>query len=460
MVEVEAGAQGERLGGERPVTPPEQSGEALLGAQRLGAAALRRRGTGSRRPPPSGRPRPARRAPSRAAPPAPARGGPRGQRVRAGDRWAWSARLSTRDAPATTRRPVAPRAGSQPSAEPRRRGAEARSPSRAPSARARARLGLGRPRPAAGSRRRSRRAERPQHQHVAGLGARAVAHDVAAVRGPSSRGTRTGRRRRGAAALAHREGEPSCPAAGLDGVLRRPVGTTGFSIWPSRSISLTHWSGLSTESYCCAELGAVAEERPEADVDVVGVVAQRPGVVVDARVGHQRDDLVGLHRALERQQPSDRCVGDRARALVAGDRDAVDLAMSTASPVVCSETLPPLVDVVAVAALQRETVGLQAGAARNSSVASTRRSIWPVWMSLAPALVDLDARVGEHALLRAPPCSSAGSGRSSGSWRRGPRTGSCPWRGRSRSPRAASSRRGSASGRSAGRRCRRGGSRS
>ena len=68
-------------------------------------------------------------------------------------------------------------------------------------------------------------------------------------------------------------------------------------------------------------VGAV--ERAEADVDVVGVVGQRERVV-RAVEGHQRDDLVGLHRALQRQQAADRDVGDRAGALVADDRDAVD----------------------------------------------------------------------------------------------------------------------------------------
>ena len=40
---------------------------------------------------------------------------------------------------------------------------------------------------------------------------------------------------------------------------------------------------------------------------------------------HQRDDLVRLHRALQLQQVADQRLGDRARALVAEDRDAVDL---------------------------------------------------------------------------------------------------------------------------------------
>ena len=58
-------------------------------------------------------------------------------------------------------------------------------------------------------------------------------------------------------------------------------------------------------------------------------------------------------------------------------------AMSTALPEECSETLPEAVrkpwphfsDV---------TVGLKPLSERNSSVASTRRSIWPSWMSSRP----------------------------------------------------------------------------
>ena len=105
------------------------------------------------------------------------------------------------------------------------------------------------------------------------------------------------------------------------------------------------------------------------------------------------------------------------------------------------------------------TVGFRPEAARNSSVASTRRSIC--------AGADVVARRRRRSRCAgwrarggpAPPCSSAGSGRSWASRRRRRRTGSCPWRGRSRSTRAASSRRGSASGRCAGRRGRPGGSR-
>ena len=81
-------------------------------------------------------------------------------------------------------------------------------------------------------------------------------------------------------------------------------------------MSLIHWPGLRIELELAAELRVGAEQRLEADVDVVGVVGQRERVV-GALEGHEADDLVRLHRALQGEQPPDRDVGDRARALVA-----------------------------------------------------------------------------------------------------------------------------------------------
>ena len=57
--------------------------------------------------------------------------------------------------------------------------------------------------------------------------------------------------------------------------------------------------------------------------------------------------------------------------------------MSTASPVECSETLPSVVS-SECPHFSAETVGFSPETARNSSVASTRRSICPVWMSWRP----------------------------------------------------------------------------
>ena len=95
--------------------------------------------------------------------------------------------------------------------------------------------------------------------------------------------------------------------------------TVGLSMSPRRSISLIHCSGLRTASIWRAAFAVLAVERPPADVDVVVVVAHRERVV-GALEGHQGDDLVRLHRALQREQALDRDVGDRARALVADDR--------------------------------------------------------------------------------------------------------------------------------------------
>src|SRR5215208_7883270 len=81
--------------------------------------------------------------------------------------------------------------------------------------------------------------------------------------------------------------------------------------------------GLEDRVDPAGRLLALAVERPPTDVDVVGVVAHRERVV-RVVVGHQGDDLVRLHRALQRQQALDREVGDRPGALVTEDRHAVD----------------------------------------------------------------------------------------------------------------------------------------
>ena len=112
-----------------------------------------------------------------------------------------------------------------------------------------------------------------------------------------------------------------------------------------------------------------------------------------------------------------------------------------------------------MAALQAETVGFRPEEARNSSVASTRRSIAPERMSAAAAAVDRDAVVGEHAAGEGLLAHQHDLADREAPRRRSRTARSCPWRGRPRSTRAASSRRGSASGRCAGRRGRPGGSR-
>ena len=70
-----------------------------------------------------------------------------------------------------------------------------------------------------------------------------------------------------------------------------------------------------------AELLVSAEERSEADVDVVVVVAHRQRVRAEVE---QRDDLVRAHRALEAHQSAHGLLGDAAALLVADDRDVVD----------------------------------------------------------------------------------------------------------------------------------------
>ena len=73
--------------------------------------------------------------------------------------------------------------------------------------------------------------------------------------------------------------------------------------------------------------------------------------------------------------------------------------MSTASPVECSETLPEVVRRL-WPHLSEVIVSVKPFERRYSSTARTRRSIWPVAMSFAAALVDREALVGEDALLQ------------------------------------------------------------
>ena len=181
--------------------------------------------------------------------------------------------------------------------------------------------------------------------------------------------------------------------------------TVGLSISPRRSISLIHCLGLRIASICLAALAFVAVQRAEADVDVVVVVGHRERVV-GALEGHQRDDLVRLHRALEGQQALDRQVGDRARALVAEDRDAVD------GGDVDGGAGRVLGDVarggqVAVAALERADGRLQAGGGeeleRGEHAAVDRAGADVV------AAAAVDRRCGGRRARggRASPCSSA-----------------------------------------------------
>src|SRR4051812_17595339 len=142
-------------------------------------------------------------------------------------------------------------------------------------------------------------------------------------------------------------------------------------------------------------LFVVAVERAPADVDVVGVVGHRERVV-GALEGHQRDDLVRLHRALEGQEALDRDVGDRARALVAVDVDAVDRReVDRGAGGVLGHVARR--GQVAVTALHRGDGRLQAGGGEElerRKHAAVDRAGADV---LAAAVVDRDALVGEHA---------------------------------------------------------------
>ena len=112
-------------------------------------------------------------------------------------------------------------------------------------------------------------------------------------------------------------------------------------------------------------------------------------------VRHEADDLVRLHRALERQQAADRRVGDRAGALVAEDRRAVDRGD------VDGVAAAVLGDVArrgqpAVAALQRADRRAQAGHREQLQRREHAAVDAPGADVLAPAGIDRDPRVGEH----------------------------------------------------------------
>jgi hypothetical protein len=85
-------------------------------------------------------------------------------------------------------------------------------------------------------------------------------------------------------------------------------------------------AGLQQVGGLSAECLVVAEERPEADVDVIGVVAQ--GERVGAKI-EQRGDLVRAPRALQSHQHPDGLLRDAA-ALVSEYGTPSTLAMSTA----------------------------------------------------------------------------------------------------------------------------------
>ena len=252
------------------------------------------------------------------------------------------------------------------------------------------------------------RAERPDDEDVLRL-AGVTADDVPAVsrpQDPRDLDLDEGEQRRGAHAgrSAHARAVGGVVPAGLrDGLRRAPgrglprprlaaafgarlvtlidqrlgwIGTTGLRMRPRPETRRSHWSGRSM-------LTASLVVGLEAEVDVVPVIGHRVGVVGPG-VLHERDDLRGLHRALQRQQRPDGAVGDRAGALVAGDRDAVDrgdvdrvarLEWWETLPLAVKKPWPQRSEVI---------VGFMPRAARNEIEARTRRSTMPARMSARP----------------------------------------------------------------------------
>src|SRR3954447_24559257 len=109
-------------------------------------------------------------------------------------------------------------------------------------------------------------------------------------------------------------------SAGWDGVLRRRGRDARVLDLADALHERVPLARLEDRLRLAAQLRVLAEERVEADVDVIGVVRQRHRV---AAVVEQRDDLVRLNRALELHQSLDGLLGHVAGALVAVDRHAV-----------------------------------------------------------------------------------------------------------------------------------------
>src|SRR4051812_2073583 len=216
--------------------------------------------------------------------------------------------------------------------------------------------------------------------------------------GRAPTGARAGRSRRAGSVAPARRRAGGRRGLDVERVLRRRGQHGGVGDLAEAVHQLRPLARLQRRVQLAAELGVRPEERMEADVDVVVVVGQRERVV-GAGERHQRDDLVRLHRALEREQAADRDVGDRARALVADDRDPVDRGD------VDGVARRVLADVarrreVAVAAVQRADGRLQTAGGEELE----RREDAAVDVSgldVAPAaVVDLDVRAVEDPLLQ------------------------------------------------------------
>ena len=183
-------------------------------------------------------------------------------------------------------------------------------------------------------------------------------------------------------------------ARGLDRVLRRLEADLRVVDLLQAVDQLDPLVGLEHRVDPLGGLGVGAVERLPAHVDVVVVVAHRERVV-GALEGHQGDDLVGLHGALQGEQALDREVGDRALALVADDRDAVD------HRDVDGVAGGVLGDVArggeeAVAALHRGDRRLEARGGQELE-RGEHAAVDRAGADVAGAAgVDVDARVGEH----------------------------------------------------------------
>ena len=150
--------------------------------------------------------------------------------------------------------------------------------------------------------RRCGRAERREHEHVGGLAGVAADHVAAVGRARAATGTRPGRSGTGARA-------PGGPASAVCVAGRSRAASACFvdRDRPRARLERDDRVGHAREAADQAvpltgaqHAGRGALARVEPDVDVVLVIGHRERVV-RARILHERDDLVRLHRALERR---------------------------------------------------------------------------------------------------------------------------------------------------------------
>ena len=300
-------------------------------------------------------------------------------------------------------------------ARPRPAGARANGPGRITVTRVtgtssgRRRIGLSRPPPAPAAPAQPDRepVDAADDQDVLGL-ALGGPDQVAAVVGPEAAGEVELDEREEVSGYAPRGYSPTwaldarlplaraCPSSTAASTSTGEVGTSGLSISAMRPIRRSHWSGFRICGELPVGIRAGAGQRRVADVDVVVVVGHREGRAAHV---HQRDHLVGHHRRPGAASTS------RTSASVSEPGPWLPRigwplisAMSTAPPVECWLTLPEVVrtewpHLSEVIVRPEAALGQVLEHRQDAAVDLAGLDV------LAAALVDLEARVGEHAAL-------------------------------------------------------------